>query len=413
MMFSGDQHVDDWAEVAVDYLDGQLGQQTRLAVEAHLAGCPECAARLRKQQYVVKFLQETILDDPPEDLEYHSIGELVFPSPGGQPLAPPVAAKKPAVKPHRYRLLRPWIPSAIAVVALIAAVVGYNIARSNSNTNVALDSARVATTVTAVAGAATTEAASEATMAGALAPTTTAGAATTTTALASAAPSTDAQVPTFAATSDPKAMVQALQTAQAPTYVSFQTSVAAPAAGNLTDDTGSTYTTAAGATSTTVASPPTTAVATPDTTVPSGEVTAGTVSTGQAAALLDQIKQFTGLEPVDKSLWLGGPTFAVFLPRNDAAKLVDLIRSMSSSFGLTVSIDAAPPANTQEACAKLLGLKSTFPVLLSHRAGQPSTWGFDFTTSTLGPTGDGTSGSTKALPDEDGSHVVVVILIAE
>ena len=143
-------------------------------------------------------------------------------------------------------------------------------------------------------------------------------------------------------------------------------------------------------------------------------MTVGTVSTGQAAALLDQIKQFTGLDPVDKSLWLGGPTFAVFLPRADAAKLVDLIRSVGSSFDLTVTLDAAPPDNAREASERLLGLKSTFPVLLSHRAPQPSTWGFDFTTSTLEPAaGSGQSGTPKALPDEDGSHVVVVIWIVE
>ena len=78
------------------------------------------------------------------------------------------------------------------------------------------------------------------------------------------------------------------------------------------------------------------------------------------------------------------------------------------------TLDAAPPDNAREASERLLGLKSTFPVLLSHRAPQPSTWGFDFTTSTLEPAaGSGQSGTPKALPDEDGSHVVVVIWIVE
>ena len=99
MMIRGDQHVDDWAEVAVDYLDGRLDPETRLAVESHLAGCPDCAARLRRQQSVVRFLQETALDDPPEDLEYRAIGEMVFPSPGGQPLARPGAVQKLARTP--------------------------------------------------------------------------------------------------------------------------------------------------------------------------------------------------------------------------------------------------------------------------------------------------------------------------
>ena len=128
MMFRGDQHVDDWAEVAVDYLDGQLDQQTRMAVERHLAGCPDCAARLRKQQSVVRFLQETVLDDPPEDLEYRAIGELVFPSPGGRPLAQPVEVEKPSRSPRWYRTLRAWMPVTVAVIALLAAVIGYGVA---------------------------------------------------------------------------------------------------------------------------------------------------------------------------------------------------------------------------------------------------------------------------------------------
>jgi anti-sigma factor RsiW len=74
MMFRGDQHVDDWAEVAVDYLDGRLDEPTKLAVEDHLSGCPDCAARLRRQQYVVSFVQDTVLDEPPEDRSTGPLG---------------------------------------------------------------------------------------------------------------------------------------------------------------------------------------------------------------------------------------------------------------------------------------------------------------------------------------------------
>ncbi len=42
---------------------------------------PSAPSRLRRQQYVVTVLQEAVLADPPEDLEYRSIGELIFPSP--------------------------------------------------------------------------------------------------------------------------------------------------------------------------------------------------------------------------------------------------------------------------------------------------------------------------------------------
>jgi anti-sigma factor RsiW len=409
MMIRGDQHVDDWTEVAVDYLDGQLDQDTRLAVEAHLSGCPECAARLREQQYVVRFLQESVLDDPPQDLEYRSIGELVFPSPGGETVSRPVEIKKPAPAPRWYRELRAWAIPVVAFIALIGAVVGYGIARSGSDANLVTSADRaVGASPTAAASATTAAASSEAGLAGAVQTMTTAAGATTTTALLTAAPSTDATFSTLAATQDPKAMVRALETAQAPTFVSFRTAVATPPVDDQgTTGTGApTDTTGAGLTETTVPGAPTTAGA-PDTTVAAGAATTtgGTVSAEQANALLNEIKQFTGLEPVDQSLWLGGPTFAAFLPREDAAELVDLVRSISSSFGLAVSLEGTPPAQVQEASARLLEHKGSFPVLAAHRALQPSTWSYDFTTSTLG--------SPKSLPDEAGTHVIVVIWIAQ
>jgi anti-sigma factor RsiW len=410
MMIRGDQHVDDWAEVAVDYLDGQLDQDTRLAVEAHLSGCPDCAARLRKQQYVVRFLQESVLDDPPQDLEYRSMGEMIFPSPGGETIARPAEVKKPARTPRWYRELRAWAIPVVAFVALVGAVVGYSVARSGSDATIATSADRVvAGTATTAAASATTAAPSEASAAGAIQTMTTAGA-TTTTALLTATPSTDATFSTLAATQDPKAMVRALETAQAPSFVSFQTAAATPPV----DDQGTTGTlaptgtTAADGTETTVPGTPTTAGA-PDTTIAAGAgtTTDGTVSADQAAALLNEIKQFTGLEPVDQSLWLGGPTFAVFLPREDAAELVDLVRSISSSFGLTVSLEGTPPAQDQQASTRLLEHKDSFPVLAAQRALQPSTLNYDFTTSTLGP------GSAKALPDGAGTHVIVIIWIAQ
>jgi anti-sigma factor RsiW len=406
MMIRGDQHLDDWTEIAVDYLDGQLDQDTRLAVEAHLSGCPACAARLRTQQYVVTVLQESVLADAPEDLEYRSIGELVFPSPGTEPLVRPIEEKKVYRTPRWFRTFRAWIPATVAVCALVAAVVGYGVARSNSGVNVASDSLRVATSIPA--GAATTAGAAalgEASPVGAAQDiTTTAAAATTTTALAGSVDSATKALNTFAATEDPGAMVRALENAQAPTYVAFRT--AAPAIDN--GGTG---------TETTVAATDTTAApATTDTTAAGsgGGITPGMLTAEQAAALINEIKQFTGLDPVERTLWIAGPTFAVYLPRQDAAELVDLIRSMSSAFGLTVGLEGAPPSGAETVCAELLQHKGSFPVLEASRSLQPSTWNYDFTTSTLGgDSGDGSPPSAESLPDADGSHVVVIIWIAE
>ena len=405
MMIRGDQHLDDWTEIAVDYLDGLLDKETRLAVEAHLSRCPECASRLGRQKYVVTVLQEAVLADPPEDLEYRSIGELIFPSPGSEPVVGPVEEKKVYRSPRWFRAFRPWIPATVAVCFLVAAVVGYGVARSNSQTDVASDSLRVATSIPA--GASTTAGAAAL---GEVSPTgagqimtTTAAAVTTTTALAGSSDSAAKTFNTFAATEDPRAMVSALESAQAPTYVAFRAS--APSV----DDGGS-------ATETTVAATDTTgAPATTDTTAAgAGGPAVGTLTAEQAAALINEIKQFTGLDPVDRTLWIAGPTFAVYLPRQDAAELVDLIRSISSSFGLTVSLEGTPPSSAETANAELLQHKGSFPILEASRSLQPSTWNYDFTTSTLsGGSGDGSPPSAESLPDADGSHVVVIIWIAQ
>jgi len=62
-------HIDDWAELAMDYLDGRVTPEAKTAIQKHLQQCPACAARLRIQHSVVTYLQETYLDDPPSDLE--------------------------------------------------------------------------------------------------------------------------------------------------------------------------------------------------------------------------------------------------------------------------------------------------------------------------------------------------------
>ncbi len=405
MMIRGDQHVDDWAEIAVDYLDGQLDHDTRVAVESHLAGCPDCSTRLRKQQSVVRLLQETPLYDAPEDLEYRAIGEIVFPSPGGQPLARPMEPEKPSRTPGWYRTLRAWMPATVAVVALLAAVVGYGIARSGSGPETAANDSRGAGGLTTMAASATT-AAPEATMAAPEATETSAGA-TSTTALVSEPPATDAPPMTFAATQDRKTMIRALESAQTPAYVSFRAPIAAPAGDNQ-----STTTSAAGGTDTTSTGTQTTTSGATETTAgaPTDTMTLPTVSQDQAASIVKEITGFTGLLPLDESLWLDGPTFAAFLPREDAEELVDLVRSIGVSLGLVVRVEGGPPATAKSPSERLLEHKKSFAVLAAQRALQPATWGYDFTTSTLADGSAEPSGTPT--PDEVGTHVIVVIWIA-
>jgi anti-sigma factor RsiW len=394
MMLRGDQHVDDWPEMAVDYLDGRLDHETRLAVEHHLSGCPDCTARLRKQQYVVSFLQEAPLEDPPDDLEYRAIGELVFPSPGAVRIGQP-SGVKPQRTPKWQRTLRAWLPATVAVCALLAAVVGYGIAKSGSGADMATNTDREMGPA-ATAAASGTTAAEEATPPGAAFTSTTAGATTTTAALASQPPTTIAVPVTVAATQDRKTMIQEIEQAQAPAYVSFRASLPAASGdgqsgSTTTSDTGATSTTIAGSAPSTAAGPDTTAV--------------DNVTAAQTANVVYQLAGFTGLKPLDKSLWLGGPTFAAFLPRKDAEEFVDLVCSIGASLNLVVALTGGPPPKSADKSAQLLEHKVEFPVLAAHRALQPATWGYDFTTSTLAPSADG--------PDEAGTHVVIIIWIQE
>ncbi len=138
MMFRGDQHVDDWAGVrrrlsrrATRPRDQGGGR------DAISAGCPDCTARLHRQQSVVRFLQETPLYDPPEDLEYRRHRRVGVPlsrrTAARTPRGPGEALSHTQVVSARfgpgYRPPSPWC-------ALLAAVVGYGIARSGSGPDV-------------------------------------------------------------------------------------------------------------------------------------------------------------------------------------------------------------------------------------------------------------------------------------
>jgi anti-sigma factor RsiW len=361
-------HVDEWDEqIVVDYLDGRLAPEGKAAVKRHLQECPDCADRVQAQQSVVRFLQETSLDDPPEDLEYRVLGEILFPS---QPIAPRQVEEAPRWSKIWRRKIRPWLPATIAVAALLTAVVAYGVVRSGSD--LSSDGRETAATFAdadKAAGAGATPSQSEV-LGTASGPTSTAAAATTTS-IGSAAISTAPFAPVPAATQDTKTMVRNLRNAQAPAYIAFEPP-SSPASG---DDQS----------------------AQPTTTVP-GDTTitdaTGTVSPEQVDELVSQMVAFTGMEPLDETRSLGGPTFAAFVPRDDVAQLVDLVRSIGASVRLTVSLAMEPPAVATEAVDTLLERKAELPVLSANRVAQPAVLGYAFTTSTLAPAGgppDGTS----------------------
>lgn len=374
-------HVDEWAELVVDYLDGRLGPETKAAVKRHLQKCPDCAARVRTQHSVVRFLQETSLDDPPEDLQYRALGEILLPS---------QAVVRPRVEePIRWsrvwrRKIRPWLPATMAVVALLAAVVGYGVVRSN--TDLSTKNGETATTIASADRAAGASPSQSESLGTALGPTSTAAAAVTTTSDAAITTASVATVP--AVTQDRKTMVNNLRAAQAPAYLAFE----APVSRVSGDDQSA---------------EPTTTV--PDETVATDST--GTVSPEQVDAVVSQMLAFTGLEPLDDTLSLGGPTFAAFVPRDDVGQLIDLVRSMGASARLTVTLDMEPPATASEAVARLLDLKAGLPVLSAGRVPQPAVLGYAFTTSTLIPAGGPADGTSLVMPDDAGTHVLVIFYI--
>ncbi len=382
-------HVDDWAEMAVDYLDGRLTPEVKAAVQSHIQECPGCAARLHTQHSVVALLQETYLDDTPVDLEDRVLGEILFPS---QPVSTPRVEERKGWSVTWNKRIRPWLPATIAVVALLAAITGYGVVRSSDN-DLSTEGVTTSQNVAAATDqAAETAARKETTTVGAT--DTTAAAATTTAAPAGTTETTAAVAaagaPEPVVIVDRKTMAVELRDAQAPAFLTFMAAAPEQSDGSGSGEAGTTVTESAGETSTTGSE---------------------AVSAEQAEDVASQITTFTGLEPLDASLWLGGPTFAAYLPRNDAEQLVDLVRSIGASVGLVVGLIVGQPAGTAYAGARLLEHKDELCELLADRSLKPSVVNWSFTTSTLPPSESEQNGTGGMAPDEAGTHVLVVIYV--
>jgi anti-sigma factor RsiW len=377
-------HVDDWEELAIDYLDGTLDSDSRAGVDAHLENCTACAARLGVQVSACRLVQQVTLEDAPSGLEDEVIGEILFPP------APPrtiVPARQPSFWSRRRSKFKPWIPVTVAVVAFFAVMISVGVLRSGGSMEMA--------DVTTTAGAATTAApraaestfaaaattatpeptvvASDGAVMGAATPnqdTSTAGAGPTTTTGVAATMTTGPGV-TYAPAQDKKAMVAELQAAGAPVYFVYQPS--GTASGMSADETG--------------------------------------------AALAEQITMLTGLQPVPGNLALGRATFAAYVPKKDATALVELLQSIGSSLQLMLSLVTEPIAVTGSAKSADYGTvlrdnKASLPELSASKTPQPAVTKYSFTTSTvvadsaeLPPDWTG--------PDDAGTHVLVVIYLGE
>jgi anti-sigma factor RsiW len=370
-MISG--HLDDWADLAVDYLDGGLDQLTETALRQHLDTCSDCAARVETQRAFLAVLRGASLAQPPAELEGNTLGEVLAALERAKPVRRGALEQPSRRPPVPWGTLRPWIPAAVAVAVLLAGVVAYGVLRQGVGmSDEAMETTAVA--VTAAAEAAMDGAAEEDASGSGRSATTAAvgivatGASTTAPELTLGAPN----YATEAAGLQPSApylknrdeMADGLAVASAPAYFFF-------------DGDG-----------------------------------ASLITVEQADAIATQVTAITGLELMDETLSPGTRAFAAFVPREDAGQIVDLLRSIGGSLQLEVSLSLEPGSAVAAWAESLLQDKSQLAELYAYPTPPPAATDWSFTTVTSPPTTEGEGAVPKTvLPDEAGTHVLVVILM--
>jgi anti-sigma factor RsiW len=384
-------HIDEWDDFAVDYLDGRLSPDDKAAVEQHLVGCPSCASRMAAQQSVITFLQRTPQDEAPESMEDAVLGELLFPTrPGAQQAFRGRVLQSPPRS--RWSRLRPWLPVTAAVAVVLMGVVAFGVLKPSPNNFVATKEA----TTTRIAE-------SQDTAAGSSAPgatlTTTAAFVSTTAAGGSESTTTSgtnlsvASAP--AAIRDRQEMIRALQSASGPAYVTFE----APAASEST---------------TTAETGTTTTLVLVDGSAPvdsSSAATSETIPAAKVDDVISQIAAFTGLEQLSPDLSMGGPTFAAYVSRKQLTQFLDLLFSIKSSVTVDLALRMSPETDLAENADLITEHKAEVPVLSSHVVPQPAVIRYSFTTSTLVPAGGEATPPNMVTPDDEGTHVLIVIFV--
>lgn len=386
--FLPEEHVDQWQEIAVDYLDGVLDPATAAAVEAHLLSCTECARRLDEQRRLVKRLRQVPAVEAPAWLE-EAVLKQVLPTPALGQQAKSAHAKEPAWTRFWRGTLRPWAPAAIAVAAILLGIVSYGILRETAPETVPRFAQEAAPSVseqvasslavsesdraagTDIKETASAPCAPENTSAGILAgqepqATTTAVAATATASSSSPGATTSASVstPTMYTTVKPRVekvtvenksrIVETLQSADTPAHFVY--------------------------TSTSLEE---------------------TAIQRKAWAVATQFSSLTGLEPLAVSLSPSGPTLAAYLPRDDAAPFVDLLLSIGASLELSLSLEFEPPETQSEAYNAIVEHKAGLPELVARRAPSPGISGWTFTTS------------TSLAPEQQQADALVIIFVRQ
>jgi anti-sigma factor RsiW len=105
---------DQWVERLSDYLDGELSDGERIALEAHLQGCGECSAVLAELRQVVARARMLDNEAPRRDL-WPGIAQRIGATPGGTRTVD-LASRRPAAR--RWSFSLPQL--AAAGIALMA-----------------------------------------------------------------------------------------------------------------------------------------------------------------------------------------------------------------------------------------------------------------------------------------------------
>ena len=364
-------HLDDWEELAVDYLDDRLDAGTRAAVEAHLDDCPSCAARLAAQRQVVALIGSDSLAQVPTDLGSEILERVLETT---QPtkwmrLLPRRNADQPYA--HRRGVFSPsgpWLPALAGAAAVVVLVLALTITRGPAASD---DS------VTGVADVAAAEEGGVDELRDGEA----------------GGPSTTSQVNLVAASTTISSLPSAVaEASEDPTSFASLRPI-----GPLLEGREAMATGLAGAT--------TTAFFFFD--PADGEVITDEIADTVAAS----ITSATGLGLVDRVLSSGVKAFAAFVPRDDSAAVVSLLSSIADSHKLSVCLSLDPGSEVSAWADSMLQDESAVPELsASPGATSESEWAY--TTSTASPTSSTTTNTTEAASrDDKGTHVLVVILM--
>jgi hypothetical protein len=401
-------HVDAWEELAIDYLDGRLDPRTKTAIDQHLADCPACASRLQLQRVVIECIQALPLNDAPTDLGDAVVSEALFPSRQARPIRD-IGLERPAKWSDSWqRRRRSWIPASAIVAAVLVALVGFAVLRSSAGS---MDGAGSTTVVAADTTGEGTNAGSpmlDAGVAGVEAQiASTEGAAfpdgtATTVASATTMAESVGDMPTIKAAGTPiqdrtGMIAEMIAITDSPAYFVFESEPVTIQDGRPEEGAG-------GGTPDSAPSAPTT--------IPSPITGAGDtfVTVEQAQNIAFQITALTELQPLDEGLAFSRPTFAAYVPKDQAPQFIDLLRSIAASEGLVVELDMGPGQPVMEWSNLLLERKTPLVALSAKRTPAPAVSSWSFTTSTLQPPVSDTS-SAPETTDDAGAYVLVVILV--